>query len=447
MQIKTKFMAYPKNSSAQGTIEYLVILGIIIVIGLVVVGMLASINDSQDITQKNNKLKNMIGSGGISVLESTLDIEGDGALSIKNNSGETLTITKISTTNRELTYNRSLANGSTITFSLDDFNTDCPCTNKQRVNCQITITYTTSKGVTKTAKLTINTTCQNDIPKQPTIETPLLCPTYARLQNKDGNLIICDCNDLQNMRLDLDENYALGQDINCYETRTWRSGWGFFEIGPDSSDKFTGNFNGNGHKISDLYMYTVGTDSGLFGYVDGSTIQNVGLENYEIAGAGTFIGALVGYLKSGTIKNNYTIGSSTGNTWVGGLVGAMAAGTITNNYTAGSVTALTHYAGGLLGTNSGGTISNNYTVASVTGTDSKGLIAVSSVGTKTNNYWDITLTGFSTCYLDSNTGCTATDNNEIAYYGSNGIPFTNLNWNTNIWVARNNNHPILSWQN
>ena len=117
-----------KNNFAQGTIEYLVIIAVIVVIGLVVVSIATDLFDSQNISSKNDKLKNKIGQGGITILDSLISESGDGVISIKNTSGETLTLQKISTANNDLTYNNKLiVSGNTTIFSLEDLDIDCPC--------------------------------------------------------------------------------------------------------------------------------------------------------------------------------------------------------------------------------------------------------------------------------------------------------------------------------
>jgi hypothetical protein len=283
-----------KNKKAQGTIEYLVILGIIVIIGLVVIGLTSNMFNSGDIVQKNQKLKETIGTGGISTTESIITDSGDGAITLKNNSSETLTITKIATQNRELTYNnKKIPNGSQTTFSLDNLNLDCPCTNTQNVNCTFTIHYTTNTGLNKTAEITIKTNCQDTNLTNNNYEKPEYCPTYTGLgQHPDGNLIICDCNDLQNINLNLSAAYLVGQDINCYNTITWNSNLGF-----DPIDSFTGTFNGNNKTISEIYINRSDDEVGLFGIAASPKIYNLTLSNLSLRGRQR-VGGLIGRVTS-----------------------------------------------------------------------------------------------------------------------------------------------------
>ena len=58
--------------------------------------------------------------------------------------------------------------------------------------------------------------------------------------------------DLQNMQNYLSGTYALGRDIDAGVTSGWNSGAGFSPIGGGTS--FTGNFDGQGHTISGLFI-------------------------------------------------------------------------------------------------------------------------------------------------------------------------------------------------
>lgn len=98
-----------------------------------------------------------------------------------------------------------------------------------------------------------------------------------------------------------------------------------------TSAKFTGNFDGKNHTISNLYINTTQAYSGLFGYVysDYTTFKNIKLQNVNI-NAGSYAGALAGKFRGGTINNvfidNVNIKSS--GSAIGGIVGAIDWGTI-----------------------------------------------------------------------------------------------------------------------
>ncbi|MCK5271190.1 MAG: PASTA domain-containing protein [Sedimentisphaerales bacterium] len=164
-------------------------------------------------------------------------------------------------------------------------------------------------------------------------------------------------------------------------------------IAPDTSTSsgfqgisFRGIFDGNGHIVSNLTIYTARVSNdylGLFGVIEGTTaeVKNLGLENVNITGGHNSwcLGGLCGsngdgYVYGGTITNCYAIGSVTGGTYshyLGGLCGMNEEdGIISNCYATGLVTGgyYSRYLGGLCGMNEeDGIISNCYTSGSVIG--------------------------------------------------------------------------------
>jgi hypothetical protein len=136
--------------------------------------------------------------------------------------------------------------------------------------------------------------------------------------------------------------------------------------------KFTGNFDGNGHIISNLMINKINNYFiGLFGYVDSAAqISNLGLEGVDITGY-YYVGGLCGYNK-GTISRCYAAGEVTGNNiYVGGLCGYNSSGTFSQCYTTCTVTGGAE-TGGLCGYNSSGTLSQCYATGTVTGTTNVG---------------------------------------------------------------------------
>jgi hypothetical protein len=144
-------------------------------------------------------------------------------------------------------------------------------------------------------------------------------------------------------------------------------------------------FNGNGHKISNLsFDFGFISQVGLFGYLaSGGKVSQVGVEEVDITGY-SGVGGLVGE-NSGTVINSYSTGSVTGNDVVGGLVGDSNFGSVSNSYSTGNVTGST-YVGGLVGHNKGGNVNNSYSTGSVTGDwDGGGLVGWND-GTVSNSY-------------------------------------------------------------
>jgi hypothetical protein len=150
-------------------------------------------------------------------------------------------------------------------------------------------------------------------------------------------------------------------------------GAGWNPIG-NASNQFSGNFNGAGFKITGLWINRSSTDYvGLFGYIDGANISNLGI---EIATAGingqSCVGGLAGWCEKCTIIKCYITGTISGSSNVGGLIGhsdgnIFIGSTITDCYTTSNVSCTSASAGGLVGSSHIGSIINCYTMGNISG--------------------------------------------------------------------------------
>lgn len=148
-------------------------------------------------------------------------------------------------------------------------------------------------------------------------------------------------------------------------------------VGGVAGRPFRGTFNGAGFVISGIYINKIeekDSCQGLFGYVDGGTIQNTRVTASYVKGYRD-VGGLVGKnWGGGKIENSFV----TGKVWgignnLGGLVGSHR-GTITNCYATGDVSSAgggSNVVGGLVGY-SEGTVRNSYASGNVIGVDSVG---------------------------------------------------------------------------
>ena len=128
---------------------------------------------------------------------------------------------------------------------------------------------------------------------------------------------------------------------------------------------YTGTFNGNNHSISGLSVN--GSDYvGLFGYVNGATIQNINLCDSQITATnegeiGTSTGGIVGYA-TGAAKiencstNNIKIEARS--LHIGGIIGRGEGSTEISNCTNTSTLDGTYNVGGIAGSLEGGSITN-----------------------------------------------------------------------------------------
>ena len=185
--------------------------------------------------------------------------------------------------------------------------------------------------------------------------------------------------DLDAVRNSLKGSYVLMEGLDettdGYDelVRETADGKGWRPIGT-MGNAFEGEFNGNDHTISDLFIYRPDEEEvGLFGRVQEGLIENLGLENVDVTGK-EFVGALVGYSHKGTLYSDtpppnsktYSCGSVTGENNVGGLVGNNYGGTVNQCESTASVLICVApgekrwRAGGLVGLNSGPVLHCDY---------------------------------------------------------------------------------------
>jgi hypothetical protein len=240
---------------------------------------------------------------------------------------------------------------------------------------------------------------------------------------------------------DLDSTTA-GYDELVGETV---DGKGWQPIGAEGN-AFKGEFDGNGHMISDLFIDRPEEDEvGLFGRVQEGLIENLGLVNVYVTGK-KYVGALVGYSWKGTLdsdirppgSNTYSSGIVTGEENVGGLVGNNYDGIVNqcessaevfhasstpdeDCWRAGGLVGLNsgtvlhcdyngvvngdHQVGGLVGLNEG-TVENSSFSYSVVGVDQVGGLVGYNSGTVINSYSSGSVTGDQAvgCLVGLNTG-------------------------------------------
>jgi hypothetical protein len=222
-----------------------------------------------------------------------------------------------------------------------------------------------------------------------TSESPYLITSWAQL-----NEIKDELDAFYKLNVDLDSN---SNGYNTYASSSANSGNGWLPIG-SNTDIFTGTFDGDGHTVSDLYIYRTSTDYvGLFGYSSG-TIKNVGILNMNITGQ-NWVGA-IGRNHAGIILNCYSTGIVKGLNYVGGLIGyQFTNGTITNCYSQATVIRLSGTGtaiGGFLGRNYQGSVTKSYSTGDVQflGTDNPtncGFIGTIGTGggyADSGNFWD-----------------------------------------------------------
>ena len=298
-------------------------------------------------------------------------------------------------------------------------------------------------------------------------------------------------------------------NIDASGTSSWNSGAGFSPIG-NSSTQFTGSYDGQGYNISNL---TINRPSnyynGIFGYIIGSTIENLGITEISLIG-GEYSGGLVGHVgNSSTISNCYSTGSvsatlsglgvgsiggligrdginsesSTINdcystvtvtghndaSYIGGLIGTNYNGVMNRCYATGNVSGEKYTIGGLVGNNGGSSTMNNcYSKGNVSGSASYvgGLVGYNGATINTS-YSMGSVTGsanlggligsnsgsVNNCFWDTQTseqsssdGGTGKTTAEMKTQST----FTDASWSSSTWymdAGYNDGYPYLSWQN
>lgn len=188
------------------------------------------------------------------------------------------------------------------------------------------------------------------------IATPADLVTFSQLTNSDASMAAA--------------YYELTADLDL-------SGIAMESIGRTHS--FSGVFEGNGHRIYNLNL-SGGDQTGLFSFLDGGAIRNLGLENATVTG-GTRTGLLVGRTMHAEITNCYVQGTVQGANDVGGLVGMTNNTLISNCFALVDVTASGVSAGGLSGSinrsidpSTDARVTNCYAWGSVSGSNHVGSV-------------------------------------------------------------------------
>lgn len=161
---------------------------------------------------------------------------------------------------------------------------------------------------------------------------------------------------------------------------------GYF--GGSTKYKYSGTFDGNGHKITNLTINDTNQCTGLFGYIntDGE-VKNLTVEG-SVTG-GQYTGGIAGCLNAAKITNCTYYGTVNGSSRAGGFAGTNQSGTITNCTNYAAVTATASYVGGIAGINNKGSIDSCKNMGAVASNAEKGSIIGGITG---NNYADSAIT-------------------------------------------------------
>ena len=259
-----------------------------------------------------------------------------------------------------------------------------------------------------------------------------------------------------------------------------------------TSAKFTGNFDGKNHTISNLYINANENYSGLFGYVyyvdnNYTTFKNIRLQNVNIISSGysNYIGALAGYFRGGTINNVFIdkVNVKSSGSDLGGILGRMEWGTIqkvkvtntsiTGSKEIGGIVGYTSaestltidqavFSGNLSGSYSGGIIGYpNYTKVNISNSRTEGYSKAAGIsGYKAASIQN----SYTTMKVGSYPVSNISDKTENVFWNSSTAGVTSsrygtakttaelqqastfAGWDTSIWNIEDGKYPTLKWE-
>lgn len=232
-----------------------------------------------------------------------------------------------------------------------------------------------------------------------------------------------------------DYHYKLMTDVNLNGSEDFQ--WTPIGYWNSNSDYqcFGGHFDGNDHKISGVYINSTANRVGFWGFVNGATIENLGVNGSLITTTGETAGGIIGVAdgtniiinccNTGTVSSIYSGGivgyvtgsvnitncyntenvySSNPNNWYysfsGGIVGYANTANITNCYNTGTMSSYS-FPGGIVGYANMANITNCYNTGAVSSSYSSycgGIVGGEDNGTVTNCYY------LNTCGGNNNNG-------------------------------------------
>ncbi len=152
----------------------------------------------------------------------------------------------------------------------------------------------------------------------------------------------------------------------------------FFDPSDPGNKPFSGNFYGNGYTLSNLLINAEGKKSaGLFGYINGGSVQDLTIDGLNFQGSASYMGGLAGYINTVDMINGIKNGNfsnialnnigdiSSSDNYAGGFAGYINTGDIEKGFFSnialeniGNISSSDNYAGGFAGQIEGSTLSN-----------------------------------------------------------------------------------------
>jgi len=212
----------------------------------------------------------------------------------------------------------------------------------------------------------------------------------------NGYIPIRNFHELYNIGADkdlpLDTKYILVRDIDASPSRRVNNEWGFRPIGTNTKP-FTGEFDGRGQTIRNLYIRRPNPDTvtvGLFGFIMGARIHRLHVE-VDLIWGNSNAGGIVGDARNSVIDSCSFRGNVRGRRDAGGIAGKILSSHISRSISEGTVSSDTLFPGGRVGGLTGeldtASIDRSYSTADVFGTHSTGgLVGYNYQSQITNSY-------------------------------------------------------------
>ena len=360
---------FNRSFRGQGSLEYLLVIGLVILVSAVVITVVPSslVSPSKQISGVGSAYDSLRGAKGVSgivVMDVVGGLEvGGNVLSIKNSSGGSLVLKSVSSVNGGVSYfsgSVGVASGGSVDVNLSNAG-GCSCSSP----CSYVLQFDLGRLVVSGSSVSCS-------------DGSFMNPFF-----------ISNCSQLKNISNNLNKNFTVTSDFDC-------SGSGYFvPLGSDAVP-FSGSLDGGGKTISGLAFDASGSGVGLFGVGSSSAVvQNLNLANVNIHLGGidgrssesrrisfdalsdTCTGGLA-QKWSGGVHNvkfssyAYTLTGRAGNSGVGGLVGCLYGGSISNSSSSMNVASIVDNAGGLVGKNVGGVITDSNATGAVSGINNVG---------------------------------------------------------------------------
>ena len=172
------------SSKAQGTIECLVIIAIVVVISLVVVGlMMQQMDSSVNVSKTSNKIGDLTQSIGIT--ESLVSpTDQNFVVKLLNNSGSTITISNVQIGDSNVNFSEDLTQAGSKLFKVPNASV---CELGKVVSQDVVVTYVTVEGLTKTERYPAEVMfdCSPFVIAQANLANQ--CPSCGSIPTFDGN--------------------------------------------------------------------------------------------------------------------------------------------------------------------------------------------------------------------------------------------------------------------